>query len=175
MSEFQIRRLDSDEGRPAFDCSNDDLNEFFHKDSIISCNQLLSVTYVVEHELKAIAFFSVANDALKKQIEGRSAYERITRLIPHCKRYSSLPAVKIGRFAVSTEYQSKGIGTEILDYLKYWFTHGNKTGCRFIVVDALNNDRTIKFYQSNRFAFLSNKDLNDKTRLMVFDLSTFRP
>ena len=86
-----------------------------------------------------------------------------------------MPAVKIGRLGVSAKIQSSGVGSSILDFVKAWFTEGNKTGCRFILVDALNNPRTIKFYKDNGFDFLifNGDDDDDKTRLMFFDLMTF--
>jgi hypothetical protein len=49
-----------------------------------------------------------------------------------------MPAVKIGRLGVAHASQRDGTGTQVLDFLKMWFTVGNKTGCRFIVVDAYN-------------------------------------
>lgn len=47
---------------------------------------------------------------------------------------------------------------------------GNKTGCRFIIVDAYQN--AIPFYERNGFVMLSSRDINDETRLMYFDLIT---
>ena len=65
------------------------------------------------------------------------------------------------------------MGTEILDAVKASFTTANKTGCRFVTVDAYNNPGTIGFYQKNGFNFLTEKDLKDDTRLMYFDLKRF--
>jgi len=84
-----------------------------------------------------------------------------------------MPAVKIGRFAVSKKHQSAGIGSQIMSGIKYDFTNGNKTGCRFIIVDAYNNQKTINFYRNNGFDFLLNDDKKEETRLMFFDLMTF--
>jgi len=70
-----------------------------------------------------------------------------------------------------------------MDFIKSWFIDAqNKTGCRFVVVDAYNEDLPIKYYISCGFDFLfsteeqekrySNIQSNDplKTRLMFFDL-----
>lgn len=168
-----IRRLAADEKRPAFDCNDKDLNEFFAVDSIVSGKELLAVTYTVEMEGSIVAFFSLSNDAIKKDELPKAKYRRITKKIPQRKRYSTLPAVKIGRLATNAASQSKGIGSEILDFIKFWFTDGNKTGCRFIIVDAYNNPRTIKFYTDNGFSFLlSDDDKTQENRLMIFDLKT---
>lgn len=85
-----------------------------------------------------------------------------------------MPAAKIGRLGVSQELKRNGIGSQLLDFLKGWFTIGNKTGCRFLVVDAYNNETITGFYKKNGFKFLTSKDEEDNTRLMYFDLITFR-
>lgn len=64
-----------------------------------------------------------------------------------------------------------------------WFcSSDNKTGYRFIVVDAYNNERTIKFYKKNGFKLLYITELEEReflelnedepleTRFMFFDL-----
>lgn len=126
---------------PDFNCGDEDLNEFFLKDSIEATSQLVAVTYAWVVNSKTVGFLSLSNDA-----------------------------VKIGRLATTVALQGSGVGTEILDYLKYWFTDNNKTGCRFIVVDAYNNDKTINFYLKNGFSFSIENDSEDKTKLMFFDL-----
>jgi GNAT superfamily N-acetyltransferase len=77
--------------------------------------------------------------------------------------------------ATDVDKQGLGIGSEILDYIKSWFTDGNKTGCRFIIVDAYNNEKTIKFYKKNGFSFLLSSDELQETRLMFFDLMLVQP
>jgi len=169
-----LKRLNPEDLRPPFDCDDDDLNEFFTKDSIISDRELLSVTYVFEQNNKTIAFFSVSNDSIKKENVPPSKFKKLVKPIPHEKRYSSLPAVKVGRFAICNTMQRHGFGTALLDFIKVWFTQGNKTGCRFIIVDAYNKPRIIQFYQRNGFQFLIEEDSSDETRLMFFDLITFK-
>jgi len=51
------------------------------------------------------------------------------------------------------------------------FTHGNRTGCRFITVDAYHD--AVGFYQKSGFDFISEKDQNDATRSMYYDLKRF--
>ena len=81
-----------------------------------------------------------------------------------------------GRLATNSDFQSQGIGTRILDLIKFWFTEENKTGCRFIIVDAANNEKTLEFYKRNGFQFLDIRPevAEDRTRLMFFDLLTFK-
>jgi len=171
LNELEMLRLGADT-RPVFDCGSDDLNEFFHEDSIAWGNQLISVTYAIRSQNKIVAFFSLSNDAIQSEQTPRSAFKRLLKLVPYEKRLRSMPAVKIGRLATSSEVQSNGIGTHILNFIKISLTDNNKTGCRFIVVDAYNNPRTIRFYEKNNFQFMSTNDVKEKTRLMYFDLGT---
>ena len=53
------------------------------------------------------------------------------------------------------------------------FVCNNKTGCRFITVDAYNNPDTIDFYQRNEFDFLTPSDEQEDTRQMYYDLKPF--
>src|SRR5690606_8090431 len=162
------------DARPYFTCGDNDLDEFYSRDSILSANQLLSVSYGVLDETESlVAYFSVSNDAISRDHMPNSRFHRLFNTIPLEKRYSTLPAVKIGRLGVSERAQCNKLGTNILDFLKVWFTHKNKTGCRFIVVDAYNNPRTINFYEKNGFKFLVDGNKNDSTRIMYFDLIPF--
>ena len=156
--------------RPAFDCGDDDLNEYFERDSRIGCLELVAVTYAVYKGDDIIAFFSVSNDAVKKDQIGKGPFRKLTACISRGKCYSSQPAVKIGRLAVAKTFQHSRIGGRLLDYIKAWFTIGNKTGCRFIIVDAYRG--VIPFYEKNGFVLLSENDKDEKTRLMYFDLIT---
>jgi GNAT superfamily N-acetyltransferase len=166
----KLERLESDDERDlSFDCGDDDLNEFFFSDSKLVCRELIAVTYAWIENDHTLAYFSISNDAIAREVN-KAAYRRAARNVPHAKRFMTLPAVKIGRLAVDKRFQSNGVGSAVIDFIKGWFTEGNKTGCRFIVVDALNNPDTLKFYYKNGFLYLNPKDEKDKTRLMYFDL-----
>jgi len=173
---IKFRRLGIFDERPSFDCGDPDLNEFFLKDSKQGTAELLSVTYAVEVEEQIVAFFCVSNDAIRSEDTSKSRFKKICSQIPRNKRYSSMPAVKIGRLAIATSFQGMGIGTRVIDIIKVWFTEGNKTGCRFIVVDAKNNSNTLRFYEKNGFSFLDTNSTSEKdsTRLMFFDFLLFK-
>ncbi len=162
-----------EEQRPDFTCGDSDLDEFYHTDSVLGSRELISATYIAKNDDTILGFFSLSNDAIRvSDCSGRSARERVKKKIPKRKRYSSSPAVKIGRLGVNKDLHGKGSGTQILDYLKGWFTFGNKTGCRFLVVDAYNEENVIKFYEKNGFRFLNmeKKGKKEETRIMYFDL-----
>lgn len=168
----QIIRLKPDYVCPAFDCGDADLNDFIQSDAIGYLTQKLAVSYLlVDSNQELIAYYSLLNDKITalESKSNRWFKSNIKILLPDSKHFSSYPAVKIGRLAVSTPYQKNHIGQAILDYLKFSFVNGNKTGCRFITVDAYQE--SIPFYEKNGFSFLIEKEgKRSHTRLMYFDL-----
>ncbi len=65
-----LERLGSnDERDPSFDCDDDDLNEFFFKDSMLVCKELIAVTYAWIEDGQTIAYFSVSNDAISREVD----------------------------------------------------------------------------------------------------------
>lgn len=167
---MDIVRLGANEERPEFSCEDEDLNEFFHKDSQDGSRQLFSVTYTVQQNGKTVAFFSLSNDAIRRDGIPEDKRKKFLKPIPRRKRYPTLPAVKIGRLAVAEGLTGSGLGSDILSYLKAWFTKGNKTGCRFIIVDAYTNPKTLRFYTKNGFETFGPAKPSDSTQLMYFDL-----
>ena len=81
----------------------------------------------------------------------------------------SYPAVKLGRLGVSNEYKGQGVGRIIIDFLKIHFVTNNKTGCRFITVDAY--DKSLQFYEKQGFSYLTDSDIGKDTRQMYYDLA----
>ena len=171
LSQFRLIRLTQDHFIKPFNCDDDDLNDFLLNDSKNYQDQLLAVTYILESDIDTVAFFSLLNDKISyDETDSKSKWKRICKIIPYNKRgLKSLPAMKIGRLAVNSNYKNQNIGTSILDYLKKLFIDNNRTGCRFITVDAYKD--SLKFYEKNGFKYLTNLDINNDTRLMYFDLN----
>lgn len=173
IEQFSFRRIELGSKIKPFDCGDSDLNEFFQKDALDYLTQLLAVTYVFEDKKQTVAFFSVLNDRISGEDSEKNVFRRIRKEIPHKKHFRSYPAVKVGRFGVDLHYHNQHIGTEVIDFIKAFFTIKNKTGCRFITVDAYNSPRTVNFYKKNGFEFLTSQDEKEDTRSMYFDLMTF--
>jgi GNAT superfamily N-acetyltransferase len=150
-----------------FDCGDRDITEFFLKDAIPHKKELIGVTYFFYDALSksAISFFTVSNDAIRT--------DSFKENLPEGKRYSFYPAVKIGRFGVDKGYQCLGIGRQMMEFIKGFFISENKTGCRFLTVDAYNKPEILKFYTDNEFSFYTQKDVNKATRTMKYDLKPY--
>ena len=175
----------------SFDCGNADLNDFFKHDAVNYSQELLGKTYffVLESNKRTIvAMFTVSNDSLKADDLPNNRKKKVNSFISRQKQRKSYPAVLIGRLGVASEFTGSGIGSQLMDFIKAWFIDPlNKTGCRFIVVDAYNTKSAIDYYKRNDFEFLFSsekqesdymgRDLSDKlkTRMMYFDLLSLKP
>ena len=169
--QYDIRRLEKQEIVKSFDCGDADLNNFILNESLLYRKELLAVSYAVEDNSKSvIAYFSLANDRVSlSDFEDKTAFNRFRRhRFVNEKRLKSYPAVKICRFGVDLMVK-KHIGTRVLNFIKSYFIEDNKTGCRFITVDAYSS--AIPFDLKNGFEPLTSDDENDATRLLYFDLN----
>jgi GNAT superfamily N-acetyltransferase len=167
LFDYSFKTLEAQD-KYEFDCGDADLTEFFLKDAIPHKKELIGVTYFFYDDLRklAVSFFTVSNDAVRT--------DTFKENLPEGKRYSFYPAVKIGRFGVNKEFQGQGIGTQMMDYIKWFFVSTNKTGCRFLTVDAYNKPEILDFYgKKNGFTFLSDKDAEKQTRIMKYDLKPY--
>lgn len=133
----------------------------------------MAVTYLLEYmeQNKTAAYFSLLADKITFNPDEKGVWNKLNRNIPNPKRRRSYPAVKIGRLAVNEEYTGNGLGTFILDNIKYAFANVKRLGCRFVTVDALSS--AVAFYEKNGFQFFTEQDASEDTRLMFFDLKNF--
>lgn len=169
-----------------FTCGDQDLDDFFTNDSFNYAKQLLGKSYCYkldEEPSIVVCAFTLSNASIRVDDLPNARRKKIEAGIPHVKSLKDYPAVLVGRLAVSENFHSKHIGSDVLEFIKYWFIDpNNKTGCRFVTVDAYNNPGTLAFYERNGFkpVFSSDQQEKDyrhiqqdvqlKTRLMYFDL-----
>ncbi len=174
-----------------FTCGNEDLDEFFRTDYQLYADKLLGKTYafrLISDPSVIVSIFTISNDAIRiKQLlpEDKEQIEYVTENGE--KNLRRFPGVLIGRLGTNRSLSRKGYGTAVMDFIKAWFrSNENKTGCRFIIVDAQNNPDTIHYYTKNGFNFLYLEEANEaksmglnikrqntfplNTRLMYFDL-----
>ena len=172
-------RLDFVRLRPAkavkhFDCGDRDLNDFILNRASAFQKYLIAVTYAcvsIDDASKVYAYCSLANDKVAiTDFKDKAEFNRFRkkRGFPNEKRLKSYPAVKLCRLGVDMTAKGQRIGTTILNYIKSMFVIENKTGCRFLTVDAYLN--AVPFYEKNGFRFMTQEDDDPHTRLMYFDL-----
>jgi GNAT superfamily N-acetyltransferase len=168
--EWQTKRLEFDTQIKPFKSEDDELNDFLFKDAKDYLVSRLAVTYLIETETETIAYFCLSNDNVLRDFDSQTTWRKLSKQIPNAKRRKSYPAVKIGRLAVTEKYAGNGFGRMMLNIAQKMYEENNqKSGCRFITVDAYQN--AIDFYIRNKFEFLTTTDEKKPTRAMYFDLN----
>ena len=166
---MNVVRLTPDYVLTAFDCGDSDLNEFLLEDAKHFLEKRIANTFILEDNGCIAAYFCLLNDKVSRVEVTNSRWKKIKDSFPEGKRFRSYPAIKIGRFAVSKEYQDRNIGSMLLDLLKDQLnSQVSQSAFRFITVDAYLS--AIHFYQKNGFVELSQKEEDEHTRLMFFDM-----
>ncbi|MEZ3589424.1 MAG: GNAT family N-acetyltransferase [Muribaculaceae bacterium] len=171
-----------------FSCGDDDLDDFFSYDVFLYEGELLGKTYCwisKENQREIVAIATLSYDGIKTYMLDNPSKNAFQRKIPQQKRHRSYPAVLIGRLGVNINFQGKGlgIGSQLMDALKYWFVdENNKAACRYMLVDAYNTESTLHYYLKNGFkplykteqgekdAFGISADEALKSRIFFFDL-----
>ena len=174
LQDFDFVQLTEDTPLLPFVSEDEDLNNFLMEDSKNYSRDLMAVTYLFidKQKQQTVAYFSLLNDKVAYDPREKGIWNRINRLIPNNKRRRNYPSAKIGRLAVAKEYAHEGLGSQIIDYIKYFMVTDPKLGCRFLTVDAYSN--VTDFYRKNEFDFFTLTDTFDSTRLMYFDLKPFK-
>lgn len=169
-----------------FTCGDHDLDEFFTNDCFAYSKELLGKTYCFKTDKDSktvVCAFTLANAGVRVNDMPNARKKKIETDIPHIKSLKDYPAVLVARLGVSKDFRSLHIGSDVLSYIKLWFLEPyNKTGCRFMIVDAYNEQVTMDFYEQNGFKTVFSTEKQEKayrhittetslnTRLMYYDL-----
>ena len=169
-----------------FSCGDSDLDEFFTRDCFAYARELLGKTYCYkldEDSQKVVCAFTLANAGVRVSDLPNARKKKVESKIPHLKALKDYPAVLLARLGVSKDFRSLNIGSDVIEFVKLWFLDPhNKTGCRFLIVDAYNSPATLAFYEKNDFKMVFSSEQQEKdyrhldyetalsTRLMFYDL-----
>lgn len=171
---YLVRKLNVGDSVAAFDCGDEDLNDFIINEAKLYRSELLAITYTVEDKTtnEVVAYFSLANDKISlADFESKTDFNRFRKSkFVNEKRLRSYPAIKIGRLGIAKSVQYQSVGTYLLEFIEEYFLIDNKSGCRFVTVDAYVE--AIPFYIKNNYQFLNNDDEDKHTRVMYFDLAS---
>ena len=136
---FYFETLSSKHDLSNFKCASDDLNDFIKNDALRQQVMNLNITQLAICDGEIIGFVSILTDTLKiKTIEDKSLKEEMKNELNVIGEDNTLPAIKIGRFAIDEKYAQKGLGSFIFRNVLLSILHLSKTkvGLRFITVEA---------------------------------------
>ena len=176
LSDFKFSELTDDYEFGNFDCADDDITRFLFDDAKGFQRERIANTYLFTDDNNDIAaYFCISNDCLVDRGEERgftkTVFNRFHRQIdlPNQKRIRQYPAIKIGRLGVDKKYHGAGLAYQLMDFIKIYSLIELKPACRLLLLDAINQERQVKYYQRNKFTFLLDNDTTRKTRIMYYD------
>lgn len=165
-----------------------DISDFFKHKAVIASEEMMSKSYCFYDEEKneMVAAFCVLNTSLPTEDLPNYTRRSINKYVKYEKQRRHYPATLIGQFAVFDHYANMHLGDEFLTFVLYWIvTNAQRMGNRFVVVDAINNEKVINFYERNGFKIMfrteeeellatgNNKDVLLPTRMMFADLINY--
>ena len=174
------------EALTGFDCQREPvIQDFFRNEAILNAKELMSKSYCFykKDTMQAVAAFCVINTDISVDLIPKSTRNKLNRKIPYAKQRDHYPAVLIGQIAVFDAFAKYHLGDELMDSIKWWLRNvANLIAARYVVVDAVNNEKVLQFYARNQFwtVFKTEEDerkANDLedgqpllTRFMISDL-----
>lgn len=148
-----------------FVCGDEDMDEFFAKDALAYTRYKMGKSYcfrLKDNKETIVACFTVSNDSIRIYDLPSSRRNAMWGITHREKMLTRYPGVLVGRLAVASQFANRGIGSEVLDFIKMWFLDdANKTGCRFAIVDAKNEPSVLRFYEKNKFKPLFPREIDE--------------
>ena len=139
MSGYRVESLGKSHDRKAFVCGSVPLEHYFRELATQDMRRRLAFCFVAVADDGVVAgFYTLA--ATSVALDGLPA-ERVKQL----PRYPSIPAVLLGRLAVATAHQSKGLGGALVADALLRVGRSEVTG-HLMVVDA-KDETAVRFYE----------------------------
>lgn len=134
-----------------------DISDFFKTKAVKSASEMMSKSYCFYDEEKneMVAAFCVLNTSLPTEHLPSYARRTINKNVKYEKQRKHYPATLIGQFAVFDTFADMHLGDELLAFVLLWIiSEAQQMGNRFVVVDAINNEKVINFYLRNGFKIM---------------------
>lgn len=153
---MQVRALAGDHDRQGFDCGRQELNDWLRQVARQHQDKGLSKTFVAVREeapTRICGYYALT----LSELDNRHLPEAWRKKLPR-----RIPGVRLGRLAVDSPYQGKGLGELLLvDALKRALRIYTEAGGIGLFVDALD-EQAAGYYRN--FGFAASPD----NRLMLF-------
>jgi GNAT superfamily N-acetyltransferase len=142
-----IELLDKKHNREDFDCGKELLNQYLKTQASQDIKRKLCACFVLSkpETNDILGYYTLLNNSIPLS----NFPEQIQKKLP--KSYTSIPATLLGRLAIDTKHQGKGIGKILLiDALKRSFGISQEIGSFAVVVDPIDTDAEL-FYEKYDF------------------------
>jgi len=155
----------------AFDCADDDLNEFIKVDCIKFRAINLSHTKIALFQGRVAGYIALLADSITLEESERQW------LIHKNVTVHQVPALKVGRLGIHREFQRQGMGSALMKYavgVAFRMNSEIGVGCRFITLDAY--PKSVDFYLRIGFVKSMHKDYRKhKNPSMHYDIVSGPP
>ncbi len=166
---YSFKRLSEEDDVQAFDCGTDkwdtDIAEFLRDDALKQQKMGLNITWLCRLDGKLVGYVSL--------VASRFELKNLLDWIAHFglsevqRKLKYVPCMMIGRFAVDSSVQRKGVGKHMLSFARGAALKSG-LGMRFATIDVDKcNDRGFQFWVSQ--GFIKVQEGSD-SRFMVYDL-----
>lgn len=153
-----ISKLDKSFNRKNFDCGNAALNRYLKQLSSQALKRHEAIIYVAHkadnkaaNNKEILGYYTLSTCHIE-QIDAST-------LLKNQSPYSYIPCVLLGRLAVDSSQQGKGVGSNLLLHAMQTVRKlAENIGIAYIVVDA-KDDVAKSFYTAYRFTELTNQPL----------------
>ncbi|WP_296872205.1 N-acetyltransferase [uncultured Methanobrevibacter sp.] len=162
---YKFETLSEEHDLSDFECESEDLNDFLKNDALKQQKEKLNLTKLITCDGEIIGFVSLLTDSIKLKIINENAVKITIKNKLNISENNRIPAIKIGRFAISKKYAKKGLGSHILKSIILNIKNIAETevGLRFIIVEGYASAYTF-YVNHNNFHSLK-KDENEIKKL----------
>lgn len=154
MKKYKIEFLNKFHHKAGFNCVEESLNNYLHKQASQDIKRNLAAVYVLtelDNPTLIHGFYTLSSSAIPLI----NLPETLSKKLP---RYPLIPVTLLGRLAINQASQKQGFGEILLmDALRKAAFLSEKIGSMAVVVDALN-EQAIRFYE--KYGFIKFKDEN---------------
>jgi ribosomal protein S18 acetylase RimI-like enzyme len=157
---FRLEPLSREHHREAFHCGEDSLDRYFRTQATQDIRRRMANCFVAVEALSGeiAGYYTIAAASI-------SFVDLPSELAKRLPRYPTLPAVRIGRLAVDTRFQGRGLGAALLaDAARR--TMQSPPAVYALLVDAKNDD-AVAFYHRHGF-----RGLVSRPRTLYLPLAT---
>jgi GNAT superfamily N-acetyltransferase len=168
LNNKMIELLEKKHNRKDFDCGKELLNHYLKNQAGQDVKRKLCACFVFGEKGTNIikGFYTLSNNSIPL----KNFPEYIQKNFP--KSYASIPTTLLGRLAIDTKFQGKGIGKILLiDALKRSYTISKVIGSYAVIVDPIDKEAE-RFYEKFDFIKLPDSEkmfIATKTLKLLFE------
>ena len=145
---LKIVAFDAKLNRNSFTCGEAALDRYFREQVSQDARRLIANCFIAFHENTIAGLYTLS----RASIPVNDLPDDLAKRLP---RYPVLPAIRIGRLAVDTKFQGKGVGSALLVDAMRRALRTDAAG--FTLLVEAKNERAAGFYQHHVFISLESR------------------